>query len=146
MISRFRVPNCRSHLVLCRGPRQWDLTPPHSRNWLSLAAVRPLLHRLARRHHVYAVDLRGHGQSSHAQGAYTLQDYTRDVSALVVEQIGVSAVIYGHSLGALIGINMAAQKPEWVRALILETLLSTITTPPPPTPSGNLHLRISLGS
>ncbi len=79
----------------------------------------PLLPQLAEKYHVFALDLRGHGRSSHTPGAYRLEDYTRDVYQFVAHQIQTPAVIYGHSLGALVGISLAAQQPQWVRALIL---------------------------
>ena len=79
----------------------------------------PLLPGLAEKYHVFALDLRGHGQSSHTLGAYHLEDYTRDIYQFIAHQIQGPTVIYGHSLGALVGINLAAQQPQWVRALIL---------------------------
>jgi pimeloyl-ACP methyl ester carboxylesterase len=79
----------------------------------------PLMPALAEKYHVFALDLRGHGQSSHTPGAYRLDDYTRDVYQFVTEHIQVPVVIYGHSLGALVGINLAAQQSQSVRALIL---------------------------
>jgi pimeloyl-ACP methyl ester carboxylesterase len=78
-----------------------------------------ILTEIVEKYHVFAVDLRGHGQSSHTPGAYHLEDYTRDIHQFIVHQVREPAVIYGHSLGALIGINLAAQQPHWVRALIL---------------------------
>ena len=80
---------------------------------------RPLLPALAEKYHVFALDLRGHGGSSHTPGAYRLEDYTRDVHQFIAGQVRAPAVIYGHSLGALVGINLAAQQPQEVRGLIL---------------------------
>jgi pimeloyl-ACP methyl ester carboxylesterase len=80
---------------------------------------RPILPALAEKHQVYALDLRGHGRSSHTPGAYRLADYTRDVRQFFVHHIHAPAAIYGHSLGGLVAINLAAQAPQMVRALIL---------------------------
>jgi pimeloyl-ACP methyl ester carboxylesterase len=80
---------------------------------------RPILPVLAEKYQVYALDLRGHGRSSHTPGAYNLDDFTRDVYQFLIHQIQAPAVIYGHSLGALVSINLAAQQPQMVRALIL---------------------------
>jgi pimeloyl-ACP methyl ester carboxylesterase len=68
---------------------------------------------------VYALDLRGHGRSSHTPGAYHLDDYTRDVQQFIVHCVQAPPAIYGHSLGALIAMNLAAQHPQHIRALIL---------------------------
>ena len=78
-----------------------------------------LLPGLAEKYHVFALDLRGHGRSSHTPGAYRLEDYTRDIHQFIAHQFQAPVVIYGHSLGALVGINLAAQQPQRVRALIL---------------------------
>lgn len=78
-----------------------------------------ILPQLAEVYHVFALDLRGHGQSSHTPGAYRLVDYTEDVYHFITEQFQAPVVIYGHSLGALVGIYLASQHPELVRALIL---------------------------
>jgi len=79
----------------------------------------PLLPVLAEKYPVYALDLRGHGRSSHTPGAYNLDDFTRDVYQFLIHQVQAPAVIYGHSLGALVAINLAAQQPQMMRALIL---------------------------
>lgn len=80
---------------------------------------RPILPALADKYHVYALDLRGHGQSSHTPGAYRLVDYTSDIHEFISFQVREPVVVYGHSLGALIGINLAAHQPQQIRALIL---------------------------
>jgi pimeloyl-ACP methyl ester carboxylesterase len=79
----------------------------------------PILPVLAEKYQVYALDLRGHGRSSHTPGAYNLDDFTRDVYQFLNQRVQAPAVIYGHSLGALVAINLAAQEPHLVRALIL---------------------------
>jgi pimeloyl-ACP methyl ester carboxylesterase len=78
-----------------------------------------ILPALAEKYHVFALDLRGHGRSSHTPGAYRLEDYTRDIHQFIAYQIQAPVVVYGHSLGALVGINLAAQQPQEVHGLIL---------------------------
>jgi pimeloyl-ACP methyl ester carboxylesterase len=63
--------------------------------------------------------MRGHGCSSHTPGAYHLDDFARDVHQWITCQIGQPAAVYGHSLGALVGINLAARHPSDVRVLML---------------------------
>ncbi|MBS0263407.1 MAG: alpha/beta hydrolase [Planctomycetes bacterium] len=79
----------------------------------------PLLPALMPRWSVVAPDLRGHGASAHTPGRYLIRDYLGDMIALL-EQCGRPTVIYGHSLGALLGGLLAAQRPDLVRALIAE--------------------------
>ena len=81
----------------------------------------PILPELAFRYHCIAVDHRGHGGSSHVTGQYRVIDYTADVAELIGYLFSVQPVIlYGHSLGAMVAAEVAAQCPEHVRALILE--------------------------
>jgi pimeloyl-ACP methyl ester carboxylesterase len=61
----------------------------------------PVIPKLAKHAHVYALDLRGHGLSSWAAGAYQLADYGRDVVAFLRQVVGKPAVVVGHSLGGL---------------------------------------------
>lgn len=71
---------------------------------------------------ITAIDLRGHGQSSRSvAGAYRVVDYAADVVELIARHLPDGRVaIYGHSLGSLIALLVAAQMPDRVRALVLE--------------------------
>jgi pimeloyl-ACP methyl ester carboxylesterase len=79
----------------------------------------PVLASLTTEWHVYAPDLRGHGRSDRASGHYRLSDYAGDVSALLEREIGAPALVYGHALGALVALVVAAQRPDLVRAVIV---------------------------
>lgn len=79
----------------------------------------PLLADLVPRWSIVAPDLRGHGSSSHTPGKYLIRDFLGDVTALLA-QIERPAVIYGHSLGALLAALVAANCPDRVRAVIAE--------------------------
>ncbi len=75
------------------------------------------------RWHVYACDLRGHGESGHAPtpGAYHLRDYARDITAFIHNVIpGDEPVVFiGFSLGALVALGTGAALPGRVRGLVL---------------------------
>jgi pimeloyl-ACP methyl ester carboxylesterase len=80
----------------------------------------PLFPSLIARWQVLAVDQRGHGQSSRAN-SYFVRDYASDIVQMLQNRKGSQpAVIYGHSLGALVAVCVAARCPEAVRAVILE--------------------------
>jgi pimeloyl-ACP methyl ester carboxylesterase len=79
----------------------------------------PVMPGLSEHFHVFAIDLRGHGRSGHTPGEYRLEDYTRDIQTFIADKVQAPAVIYGHSLGALVAIHLAAQHPESARKLIL---------------------------
>jgi pimeloyl-ACP methyl ester carboxylesterase len=67
--------------------------------------------------HVYAPDFRGHGKSGWVPGSYRLQDYTDDTIAYLQHHIPEPACVFGHSLGGIVALMMAAQYPEGVRAV-----------------------------
>lgn len=81
-----------------------------------------LLPELTQRWHVYALDLRGHGQSGWGKGAetYHVSRNASDIVAFLREQVKEKAVLVGHSWGGVIALVCAAQTENDVRGLILE--------------------------
>ncbi|HLF72133.1 MAG TPA: alpha/beta hydrolase [Dehalococcoidia bacterium] len=94
-------------LLLVHGTRD------HARSWDFVA--QGLLDRYA----VYALDLRGHGDSDWAQGGpYGLADYVSDM-ARFVETLGRGPVsIVGHSLGGRVSLDYASAFPDNVTKLV----------------------------
>jgi pimeloyl-ACP methyl ester carboxylesterase len=80
----------------------------------------PIIPALSLRWHVFAIDFRGHGKSSHTPGHYFVADYVRDAASFVSNQLREPAVVYGHSLGAMVALLMAAEMREHIKAVILE--------------------------
>ncbi len=87
------------------------------RQWQDFA---PLLPFVAGRWNVAAVDHRGHGKSARTPGAYRVVDYADDAVQLVRAIAPAPVAIYGHSLGALAAIAVAAAYPDSVRGIVLE--------------------------
>jgi pimeloyl-ACP methyl ester carboxylesterase len=83
------------------------------RTFSSYASLFP--HRFS----VRTMDFRGHGQSGRAGDRYRVVDYIEDAIA-AAEAIGKPFVVYGHSLGALVSIALAARRPKLVSAVVLE--------------------------
>ena len=84
----------------------------HARSWDWVAS------QLVDRYHVYALDLRGHGDSEWATGgSYTVGAHVLDLSALC-ETIGTPLTLIGHSLGGVIALNYAGAFPANVTKLV----------------------------
>ncbi len=94
------------------------------------------------RWHVYAVDLRGHGKSGHTDSGYDFTDYPRDVVSFVSGVIAGPTVIWGHSLGAITTMGVAAEIPDLVSAAILEDPPMMIMGSPAMSPFRERFVRI----
>jgi pimeloyl-ACP methyl ester carboxylesterase len=84
-----------------------------------------------KRFHVITVEHRGHGTSQWASdGRYRVVDYADDlIAVLETAQLGPVS-ISGNSLGGLIALNVAARRPDLVRAIALEDAPLLITDQP----------------
>jgi pimeloyl-ACP methyl ester carboxylesterase len=70
---------------------------------------------------VIAVDMRGHGDSGwNSQGAYLVEDYVKDVEALVAHLGLRNLVLWGNSTGGRVAQVFAGTHPGLVAALIVE--------------------------
>jgi len=106
----------------------WNTSPSKKRpvilaihGWLDNAASFDLLAPLLKNFTVLAVDLCGHGKSSHRpEGVpYYFVDYVAD-GFYVANALGLDEfILLGHSLGANIATTMAATMPERIKALLL---------------------------
>ncbi|MDQ2995682.1 MAG: alpha/beta hydrolase [Chloroflexota bacterium] len=79
----------------------------------------PIIPELVASWQLFALDLRGHGKSGRVPWGYRLQDYADDVAALLRERIREPAVLFGHSLGGIIALLVAAQQPAYVRGVVV---------------------------
>ena len=85
----------------------------HARNWDWVARS------LREHYHVYALDLRGHGNSAWAPGAmYSIAEHVLDLSALldIINEFPIRLI--GHSLGGMIVLHYAGVYPERVRKAV----------------------------
>ncbi len=79
----------------------------------------PLIDWLADRFHVYALDLRGHGDSDKPRGPYTIQTFADDVVGFL-DALGVERTDYlGQSMGGRTGTMVGIQHPERLSRLML---------------------------
>jgi pimeloyl-ACP methyl ester carboxylesterase len=75
---------------------------------------------LSGRCRVIGLDQRGHGRSDKpAHGPYDRETFVADAEA-AVEQLGLAPVVLiGHAMGALTAWQLAARRPELVRAVVI---------------------------
>jgi pimeloyl-ACP methyl ester carboxylesterase len=71
------------------------------------------------------VDLRGHGKSDRPETGYHMDEMARDVIGMMQQLKLERAHIVGSSLGAEVGLSMAANYPEKVLSLVLDGALSS---------------------
>ena len=70
---------------------------------------------------VIAADLRGHGDSDwHPEGAYLVEDYVKDIEALITELGLANLVLMGQSTGGRVVQVIAGKQPGNVAAAIVE--------------------------
>jgi pimeloyl-ACP methyl ester carboxylesterase len=99
--------NAKPALVLIHGALD------HARNWDWVART------LRQHYHVYALDLRGHGNSAWAPGAlYAVAEHVLDLSALLDIISDFPIRLVGHSLGGGIALHYAGVYPDRVRKAI----------------------------
>ncbi|MFH8620242.1 alpha/beta fold hydrolase [Streptomyces sp. NPDC017979] len=70
-------------------------------------------------HDVYAVDLRGHGDSDVPRSGYDLATVSADLAAVATDLRIGGAVVAGHSWGAHVSLRLAAERPDVVAGLAL---------------------------
>lgn len=70
--------------------------------------------------HLYALDLRGHGDSSKPKEPYGTQAYADDARLFIKDVIGKPALVAGHSLGGLVTVEVAATAPDLATRIFLE--------------------------
>lgn len=106
------------------GPARLPVIAIHglTRNSADFGIIAPLIAQSGRR--VLSIDVRGRGRSDRAPDPMTYQPdtYARDVQALL-DQLGIArAVFLGTSMGGLITMTLAAQRPKAVAAAILNDI------------------------
>ncbi|MGI9402777.1 MAG: 3-oxoadipate enol-lactonase [Rhizobiaceae bacterium] len=74
---------------------------------------------LADQFRIIRFDKRGHGLSSTPPGPYSMDDLTDDVEQLL-DHLEISSCFFvGVSIGGMIGRNLAARRPDLIKAMVL---------------------------
>lgn len=75
--------------------------------------------RLSPEYHLFALDLRGRGESDKPEDGYGFAYHTRDILAFV-DALGIGEFgILGHSFGATVGVYLASIRPLRVNSLVM---------------------------
>lgn len=101
-LNYVKGPNSGSPLLLLYGGVS---------RWQSFATVIP---ELAGNWHVFALDLRGHGKSSHTPEQYKIQDFILDIKSFIENCIKEPTIIFSHSLGGMVAIMVSVKYPNAV--------------------------------
>jgi pimeloyl-ACP methyl ester carboxylesterase len=93
-------------------------------SWFSFSRVLPLL---PERHHVFAVDQRGFGESERPERGYGIGDLAGDAAAFL-DAVGVErATVVGHSMGTFVARRIAVAHPERVgRVVLIDSAVSPV--------------------
>ena len=75
------------------------------------------------RYHLILVDLRGHGKSDKPKTGYHIDEMASDIIGIMAHLGIEEAHILGSSIGAEIGLSLAANYPEKIKSLICEGAL-----------------------
>src|SRR5690349_5753210 len=87
-----------------------------SDNWMTMAK------RFAENNfHVFAADLRNHGQSPHSD-EWNFKIMAEDIFELMEDKNMSSAAVIGHSLGGKVAMQMAAIQPQKLSALVVSDI------------------------
>jgi pimeloyl-ACP methyl ester carboxylesterase len=114
--NRFRARRALIHYV--EGPRNGPpliLLHGLTRDWTSFSNLFP---DLVPRFQVLALDLRGHGESDRVSHGYHILEFAEDVAEFLQSVTPGGAALFGHSLGATVAMQVAADN-RLVSALIV---------------------------
>ena len=77
----------------------------------------PVMPAMTQSWHVYALDFRGHGASSHTP-PYRYLDHINDTISFIEDVIGEPVHLYGTALGGMAALMVAARRPDLVKSLV----------------------------
>lgn len=93
------------------------LIPGQMESWQGYKLVLP---ELTKHFHVYVVDIRGHGKSTHTPGQYSYNRCGEDLRAFIRGIIGSPTLVAGLSSGGVLALWLAANAPDDILAVISE--------------------------
>lgn len=86
--------------------------------YMNIPSMGAIIPKLAEGHKVYAVEMQGHGRTTDIDRPITYQNLADDVAAFM-DAVGLEqADIFGYSMGAVAGLQLAIRHPEKVDQLV----------------------------
>ncbi|SCW89753.1 Pimeloyl-ACP methyl ester carboxylesterase [Rhizobium mongolense subsp. loessense] len=86
--------------------------------YMNIPSMGTIIPKLAKTHKVYAIELQGHGRTTDIDRPITYPNLAEDVAAFM-DAVGLKkADIFGYSMGAAAGLQVAIRHPEKVNKLI----------------------------
>jgi len=91
--------------------------PGQMESWQGYKLVLPYF---SKNYHVYVIDVRGHGKSTHTPGEYSYNIIGKDLKLFLEQVIKRPAIVSGLSSGAILSLWLAANAAENVSVAISE--------------------------
>ena len=86
--------------------------------YMNIPSMGAIIPRLAETHKVYALELQGHGRTTDIDRPITYPNLADDVAAFM-ERVGLEkADVFGYSMGAAAGLQLAIRHPDKVSKLV----------------------------
>jgi pimeloyl-ACP methyl ester carboxylesterase len=86
--------------------------------YMNIPSMGAIIPRLARTHRVYALEFQGHGRTTDIDRPITYPNLADDVAAFM-DAVGLQkADVFGYSVGAEVGLQLAIRHPEKVNKLV----------------------------
>lgn len=86
--------------------------------YMNIPSMGEIIPRLAKTHKVYALEFQGHGRTNDIDRPITYQNLADDVAAFM-DAVGLQkADVFGYSVGAITGLQLAIRHPEKINKLI----------------------------
>jgi pimeloyl-ACP methyl ester carboxylesterase len=87
--------------------------------YMNIPAMGAIIPELAKTHRVYALEQQGHGRTTDIDRPVTYQNLADDAAAFM-DAVGLKkADVFGYSMGAAAGLQLAIRHPEKVNHLVL---------------------------
>jgi pimeloyl-ACP methyl ester carboxylesterase len=86
--------------------------------YMNIPSMGAIIPKLAESHKVYALELQGHGRTTDIDRPITYQNLADDVAALMDKAGLEKADVFGYSMGAVAGLQLAIRHPDKVNRLV----------------------------
>jgi pimeloyl-ACP methyl ester carboxylesterase len=95
--------------------------------YMNIPMMGAIIPRLARTHKIYALELQGHGRTTDINRPITYPNLADDVAAFM-DSVGLkSADVFGYSMGAIAGLQLAIRHPAKVKKLVAASVAYDLT-------------------